>query len=30
MLESFGADIDIKEENKYKHISIIGKKRTNS
>ena len=26
MLESFGADIDIKEENKYKHISIIGKK----
>ena len=26
MLESFGADIDVKEENKYKHISIIGKK----
>ncbi len=26
MLESFGANIDIKEENKYKHISIIGKK----
>ena len=23
MLESFGANIDIKEENKYKHISII-------
>ena len=26
MLESFGADIDIKNENEYKHISIIGKK----
>ena len=26
MLESFGAKIDIKEENEYKHISIIGKK----
>ncbi len=26
MLKSFGADIDIKEENKCKHISIIGKK----
>ena len=25
MLKSFGADIDIKEENKFKHISIIGK-----
>ena len=26
MLESFGADIDIKKENKYKQISITGKK----
>ena len=26
MLESFGADIDIKNENEYKNISIIGKK----
>ncbi len=30
MLESFGANIDIKEENKRKHISIIGKKELTS
>ena len=26
MLESFGANIDIEEKNKFKHISIVGKK----
>ncbi len=30
MLESFGADIDIKKENKYKQISITGKKELTS